>query len=162
MATIRPMKESDILQVKEVAITSWHDTYEGLIPKEIREKFLANAYSEETLLKKLKGSVMFVAVMEDNIVGFAHFTPVTDDGDSTLAAIYLLPETQGRGIGSQLIERGMNELKGLKVLHVEVERQNDPAKRFYEAKGFQVVEEYTENFAGHELQTIRMKKEITH
>ncbi|MFB4163544.1 hypothetical protein ACE1TI_06790 [Alteribacillus sp. JSM 102045] len=52
-AKIRPMVEADIKNVQHVAWTSWHDTYEGLIPEEVQDHFLTNAYSDERMKQRL-------------------------------------------------------------------------------------------------------------
>ncbi len=48
----------------------------------------------------------FVAEVENNIVGFANFSSVREDGKVELWAIYVHPEQQGRGIGSALLQKG--------------------------------------------------------
>ncbi|WP_208586334.1 hypothetical protein [Gracilibacillus suaedae] len=46
--TIRNMEHRDSKQVQMIARTSWHATYQGIIPSEIREKFLASAIKNST------------------------------------------------------------------------------------------------------------------
>lgn len=161
MTTVRAMKKSDITDVQKVAVTSWHDTYDGIIPENIRKKFLERAYHPDFLEKKMTSTHMYVAVDKGEIVGFAQYMPVSKDGVSTLAAIYLLPISQGTGIGSALLEKGVKELKGLSTLYVEVEQKNTPAKAFYERKGFKKVDAYTDVFAGHELITEKWRKDLS-
>lgn len=50
-----------------------------------------------------------------------------------LLFVSVLPETRGRGVGRQLIERALAECDGPVKLHVEYE---NPAKRLYERLGF--------------------------
>jgi GNAT superfamily N-acetyltransferase len=55
--------------------------------------------------------------------------------------IFLLPEFQGRGIGSQLLEEEADRVrKSGKQLHLKVIKIN-PAKKLYERLGFSVIEE---------------------
>jgi len=58
---IRKMKLTDIDTVKEIAIKSWHHTYDGIIPIEIQDRFLSMAYSRDTLKKRLETSPFYVA-----------------------------------------------------------------------------------------------------
>ena len=158
MATIRLMEEKDIPSVQHVEHMSWHDTYEGIIPKKVRNVFLEKAYSRPMLEKKLENGIIFVAIHEDIVNGYAHFTPVDENGDSLLAAIYLLPTVQNKGLGSMLLEEGIKQLEGLQTITLEVEEENEAAKHFYKRKEFIEVERYVEQFFDYDLHTIRMKK----
>lgn len=50
---IREISVSDIPVVQNVAKLSWHDTYEGIIPRHIQENFLDIAYSTSMLEKEI-------------------------------------------------------------------------------------------------------------
>jgi hypothetical protein len=58
---IRGMLKKDIKQVQDVVKKSWNSTYEGIIPLQVQENFLNNAYNDEMMKKRLKGSLIFVA-----------------------------------------------------------------------------------------------------
>lgn len=153
---IREMKKEDTKQVQDVAQKSWHSTYEGIIPRNIQENFLKVAYSDEMMEKRLNESLIFVAVMENKIVGFANFTTVNNAGQAELSAIYLYPNHQGKGIGTALLHRGIDVLENAKEIYIDVEKENNSGITFYQAKGCKVIKEYEDNFDGHMLQTIRM------
>lgn len=150
------MHVEDIPQVQDVAKKSWNATYEGIIPFEIQEKFLKVAYNNDRMKQRLERSFLFVAEIDSNVVGFANFSPVNDDGKTELGAIYLYPEYQGKGIGSALLQKGINELEGVEEIYINVERDNEIGKSFYDAKGFQVLKEFDDDFEGHILKTVRM------
>jgi ribosomal protein S18 acetylase RimI-like enzyme len=150
------MKKKDIPHVQHVAVTSWHDTYEGIIPRDIQENFLQNAYSKGAMIQRLKNSHLFVAETGRNIIGFANYSLIDKDGKVELGAIYLLPEFQGKGAGTALLQEGIEKLQGVREIHLSVEKNNTASKSFYEAKGFEVVSEFDEDFAGHMLRTVRM------
>lgn len=153
---IRKMRKEDIKEVQSVAKRSWHDTYEGIIPLEIQEKFLDYAYHEEMLQKRLEGSFLLVVVVETTIVGFANFSPVKKEGEVELGAIYLLPNFQGKGIGSALLQEGIVNIEGKREVYINVEKDNEKGINFYQAKGFETVEEFDDEFDGHLLKTVRM------
>lgn len=153
--TIRKMTEEDIGQVQQVAKVSWHDTYKGIIPLEVQEAFLNAAYNNEMMQMRLKG-FMFVAEVNDKVVGFANYSPVSDDGEAELAAIYIFPEYQGQGIGTALLEEGTKHLIGVTTIFINVEKDNEIGVNFYKAKDFQIVSEFEEDFGGHMLKTMRM------
>lgn len=154
--TIRKMKIADIEQVQVVAKRSWNNTYEGIIPLDIQENFLKSAYSDERMVKRLESSLFLVVEVENNIVGFANFSPVRNGGFVELGAIYLLPNHQGKGIGTALLEQGIKKLEGVREIYINVEKENKIGIVFYVAKGFERVEEFDENFDGHNLKTVRM------
>jgi ribosomal protein S18 acetylase RimI-like enzyme len=154
---IREMVKDDIKQVQDVAKKSWNATYEGIIPHQIQENFLRAAYNDEMMEKRLNESIIFVAEMENKIVGFANFTQVNSEGQSELSAIYLYQDCQGEGIGTALLQRGIDELQNLKEVYIDVEKENTIGKTFYDSKGFKTVKEYDDNFDGHILKTVRMR-----
>ena len=120
---IRKMKIEDIPQVQYVARTSWHHTYDGIIPRHIQDNFLANAYNHEMMVRRVERSHAFVALLGEQVVGFANFSYVKDDGKSELAAIYLLPEAQGKGLGTKLLEQGL-ALPNIQSIELSVEKNN--------------------------------------
>lgn len=153
---IRQMNEDDISFVQEIAQTSWTATYEGIIPKHIQERFLQAAYSDERLTCRLQTSPFLVATVGESLIGFANFSHINEERQAELLAIYLLPTAQHKGIGSALLENGIQRLQGATSLTVCVEKDNKIGRQFYSAKGFQQVEEFDELFEGHMLKTIRL------
>ena len=156
---IRKMTIEDIPQVQLVARTSWHYTYDGIIPRPIQDNFLATAYNNENMVRRVERSQAFVALVEGQVVGFSNFSYVNNDGKSELAAIYLIPEAQGKGLGTKLLEQGLT-LPNVQAIELSVEKDNVSGMNFYRAKGFQQIDAFKEDFAGHELDTIRMRLEI--
>ncbi|MGM9957531.1 MAG: GNAT family N-acetyltransferase [Peribacillus sp.] len=154
--TLRNMQVGDIPQVQHVARTSWHSTYEGIIPFTIQESFLRIAYSDEMMKKRVENSFIFVSEVAEQIVGFADFSPVREGGKVELAAIYFYPEYQGKGMGTALLQAGIKHSIGMKELFINVEKENEVGTAFYRAKGFEVVSEFDDDFDGHVLKTVRM------
>ena len=153
---IHEMVKEDTKQVKYAAKKSWNTTYEGIIPIEIQENFLKGAYNDEMMERRLEHSLMLIAEVKNTIAGFANFTPVNEQRQTELSAIYLLPEYQGKGIGLSLLNTGIEKLKDVKEIHLDVEKENTIGTTFYKAKGFRTVDEYDDNFDGHILKTVRM------
>lgn len=153
---IRRMEKGDIPHVQQIAKTSWNDAYQGIIPLEIQEKFLALAYSDEMMKKRLEKSNMLVSEVGEKIVGFVDFSPVKENGDVELAAIYIDPPHQSNGLGTALLKEGLTILEGAKRIFVNVEKENLSGTAFYESKGFIVVSEFNDYFDGHILKAVRM------
>ena len=154
--SIRTMALDDIPQVQNVAKASWNHTYEGIIPRDIQDNFLKSAYNDEMMKRRLEHSYLYVSEIDGKIVGFANFSPVKKHGEVELGAIYLLPEYQGKGIGTALLREGLHQLEGVNEVYINVERENHIGRNFYDAKGFTVVSEFDDNFDGHILKTVQM------
>jgi ribosomal protein S18 acetylase RimI-like enzyme len=154
--SIRKAEMNDIKFVQHVAKVSWNSTYKGIIPDEIQENFLTAAYSEDMMERRIKNSLFLVAVAGEEIIGFANFSPVREEGEVELGAIYLLPDYQGNAIGTALLQEGIHLLEGVRKVFINVEKENEIGKNFYRAKGFQVFSEFDDDFDGHILKTIRM------
>ena len=157
---IRKMSKKDINEVQNVAKESWHATYEGIIPREIQDNFLKHAYSDDMMEYRLKNSYMYVAEVEGEVIGFINFSSLNENNESELSAFYINPEYQGHGIGTQLLQTCTSELTKLKAIYLDVEKENNIGLSFYKKKGFEVVDEYDDNFDGHILKTLRMKLEV--
>lgn len=157
---IRNMVRKDMKQVQDIAETTWHATYEGIIPREIQDNFLEKAYSLQMMKQRLKQPYFFVAEVNGKVVGFSQFTAPDQQGMTELVAIYLYPEYQGKGIGSAFLEEGIKHLEDVKEIQLNVEKDNYIGRQFYEAKGFSVISEYQEDFAGHVLNTMRMALKV--
>ncbi|MGI2328294.1 GNAT family N-acetyltransferase [Planococcus sp. YIM B11945] len=154
--TIRNMKTEDIPQVQQVAKTSWNATYEGIIPFAIQESFLATAYNDSMMKKRMEQSFLLVAEVEGKVVGFANFSPVKENGEAELGAIYLDPSSQGKGLGTVLLRSGIAQLENAEKILIKVEKDNKIGMNFYQAKGFELVSEFDDDFDGHVLKTVRM------
>ncbi|MBS4218801.1 GNAT family N-acetyltransferase [Bacillus sp. FJAT-49711] len=157
---IRKMKMEDIQQVQSIAKTSWNHTYKNIIPMEVQENFLTSAYSDEMMKQRMERSIMYIAEVDGEIVGFANYSPMQEDGKVELYAIYLYPEYQGKGIGTSLLKAGINNLENVREIYINVEKNNNIGKTFYKAKGFEVVSHFDDVLDGHIVETIRMVLKI--
>lgn len=130
------------------------------MPIHIREKFLADYYNAATLQQRLQQSHMYVAEVNSTICGFASYTAADSEGQCELSSIYLHPQQQGKGVGTALLNIALQSFDNLKTIQLIVERDNTTGMQFYLAKGFQIVEEFEEQFEGHTLHSVRMALNI--
>lgn len=156
---IRKMVKSDIEAIQHIAAISWHATYDGIIPSDVQKQFLQQAYATERLEQRLEQTNMYVAVEEDEIIGYAAFSSVRHDGEVELSAIYVLPSKQGQGVGSKLLTHGILELQP-RAIYANVEKENLGGRQFYDAKGFNVAASFEEPFLQHTLKTLTYRKEF--
>ncbi|MGM0880668.1 MAG: GNAT family N-acetyltransferase [Bacillota bacterium] len=90
------------------------------------------------------------------VVGFADFFLHQNGNDAELGSIYIYPEQHGQGIGTKLLNAGIDLLSAVSNVFVNVERLNTSGKNFYTAKGFKIINEYDEDLAGNKVKMIRM------
>ena len=152
---IRTGTIEDIASVQEIAYVSWNDTYEGIIPSPAQKSFLDKSYSTPMMEMRLEKTIVLVAIHEDEAIGFANFTKLDQDGDSELIALYLKPEYQRNGFGKKLLDSGLSRLFDGSELSVYVGSENEKARNFYAANGFEFVEEFEELFEGHPIKTAK-------
>ena len=145
MITIIPATPSDFHIIKELAYTIWPDTYGPILSEEQLNYMLSAFYSEETLLENyMEKGHRFLLIKEDQMdLGFASYEHLYKETNTTrIHKIYLLPETQGRGLGKLLIQ----EIEKIALennadkLSLNVNRFNK-AQHFYKKIGFEIVDE---------------------
>jgi len=130
--------------VRELALKIWPVTYKSVISEGQIDYMLDMMYSNDSLEKQLQNNRIFLLVEEDNhFVGFASYELHCDNSNKTkIHKLYVLPETQGKGIGRQLIDciaqiALSNENS---ILQLTVNKYNK-AKDFYIKNGFEITDE---------------------
>jgi GNAT superfamily N-acetyltransferase len=95
----------------------------------IRREIARRLGSEET--------AYFVAEEDDRIVGFAGVSP------GWVEQLYVLPELQGHGVGSALLESAVEHRReaGDTELRLWTLEDNEAGRRFYEARGWRLATE---------------------
>jgi ribosomal protein S18 acetylase RimI-like enzyme len=143
MRTISYAKIEDARILGEIHSQSWKVTYKGIVPNEIldnitiekREKYFEKALEQ--------GWEEDVIIFEDGIAAGLICIGKCRDEDKDhdygeIWGIYLLPQFWNMGIGTELINWGINELgsRGYKKVSLWVLEENFNARRFYEKIGF--------------------------
>ena len=105
--------------------------------------FMPEAYWKEKTgdMRTLYLPLSEIVVDEEagELTGFMAFV------DDYLAALFVAPEHQGRGVGSRLLQLA-KKMRG--ALELGVYAENSRAIRFYAARGFRVVGERAEEATG--------------
>ena len=84
----------------------------------------------------LPNEEVWVAEVDERPVGFAALG--SRDGEDYLQHIYVAPEHQGSGLGTQLLDRAKERRPS--GFRLWVFQKNDGARRFYERHGLRLVE----------------------
>lgn len=94
--------------VRDLAYKIWPDTY-GTILSEVQLDFMLDKfYSIENLEEQMlqKNQVFMLIQNDEKCLGFCAYELNIDNSNKTkLHKIYVLPETQGTGVGKLLLEK---------------------------------------------------------
>lgn len=164
MKTISEATVEDFETIRSIAHTTWPVAYGEILSKAQLDYMLDKMYSDTALLDNLSKGHHFLLAKEDSVcLGFAAFEHHYLNANCTrLHKIYLLPESQGKGLGKMLLERVVDLAKENHSdrISLNVNRFNK-AFAFYKKMGFEVVAE--EDLAignGYLMEDYRMEKKI--
>lgn len=82
---------------------------------------------------------IYLALEGEKVLGFVGFLP------NNLEFVYVSPDAQGQGVGSQLIEKALNEMD--RPVQLEVFTHNQRAKKLYENFGFKTLKTITDEWS---------------
>ena len=113
---------------------SWHTTYPGLVIREYLDKLTLDKCEEMAF--KWPDNIL-VAKNEEQVVGFIGYGESTENPNAgEIFALYVLPEYCGKGIGSKLMNAGLDLLQTYPQVYVWLLKENKNAFRFYLKCGF--------------------------
>ena len=156
---------NDIKLIQNIVQITWPITYGEILSKEQLSYMLDLFYSTEALTEQYdKKEQLFYMIYEDETnIGFIgiehHYKGKTI---TKIHKIYLLPETQGKGIGKKVIDEiGKLALENNStILSLNVNRFNS-ALGFYKKIGFEVVDEVNIEIGnGYLMEDYVMEKKI--
>lgn len=144
MIIIKEALPNELNIIQDIAHKTWPVTYGEILTNAQLAYMLENFYSTEALNGNLKNGHRFILAKENDMtLGFASYAHDHPENYTTkIPKIYVLPETQGKGIGKLLIEAIEAEAikHGAAKLTLNVNRLNK-AIGFYQHFGFQIAKE---------------------
>ncbi len=93
----------------------------------------------------IPASTTYVYEVNAQVVGFYSIY------ENTLAAIFVSPQSQGQGVGKQLINHAKAQSASLTL---SVYKENNASFQFYLSQGFRVVSEQADEHTGHQEYTM--------
>ncbi|WP_430400232.1 GNAT family N-acetyltransferase [Flavobacterium sp.] len=129
--------------IKDLAYAIWPSTYGEILSQEQLTYMLSMFYSETALKQQMeeKKHVFYIAVNnDDKNVGFVSYEINCEPQKTKIHKIYVLPETQGTGVGKLLFNLVIEKAKenNQKTVYLNVNKYNN-AKLFYEKLGFVIT-----------------------
>lgn len=154
VAQIRAAALDDAHRLAKMHVTSWHESYVGILPGKMLASLSveARAASWAKILQEPPSEasmVVYLAERDGAICGFGscgaqRTENLTHKGyDGEISAIYVLREFQNQGIGTRLFRQMSLDLirRGFNGAALWVLRDNLGARRFYERYSGQVIAE---------------------
>jgi ribosomal protein S18 acetylase RimI-like enzyme len=139
-----PPGPTDAEALARVHVTSWRETYTGLLPAAFLTRMSEPGHArrfERTLTQPPPGEVTLAAANCYGLVGYATGGPSRrgPEGEAEIAVLYVLRASQGFGVGARLLRETARALQGQgsRSLVISVLRDNIRARGFYEHLGGQ-------------------------
>lgn len=129
--------------IQKLAHEIWPKTYSGIISDGQITYMLEMMYSIFSLEKQLETRPFLLVEDQGEYIGFASYEINVEHSSATkIHKIYVLPQTQGKGIGRQLIHHiaEIARKHDNTTLQLTVNKNNN-ARFFYEKLGFSVIEQ---------------------
>ena len=137
-------KTLDIPVVIELTKKIWPVAYGEILSKAQLDYMIDKFYNETALIELMqKGHVFYLAQdNNDNYVGFVSYEINSEPSKTKIHKIYVLPETQGTGLGKQFFELVKQKAKEnhQKAIFLNVNKYNK-AIHFYDKLGFAKVKD---------------------
>lgn len=149
MITLTQATEHDLPIIRDIAYQTWPSTFGDILSAEQIEYMLDMMYSMDALKTQVneKNHIFLLAQDSDskNYLGFTSYEfDYKGQSKTKIHKIYLLPASQGKGVGRLLIDQvaELASAHGNTILSLNVNKYNK-AVQFYERMGFSTVDTET-------------------
>lgn len=176
---LRDARPADAEAIAAVARASWHGAYDGLLGAETVDATVDRWYDPDSLRDAIRDaavagsdqndeSAFLVAERDGAVVGFAN-AGATDQregdrepSDAFLSRLYVHPDHWSAGVGTALTARVARRLRdaGYERVWLEVFAENERAREFYGALGFERVGSEREQFGGTDVTTLHLETAV--
>lgn len=152
---IRQLRPSDAEDMEELSRKSWIEGYRDLLTEEevelARESDTFSS-SEEKIKDRnsAEDSIVLVAEVDDEVVGRVRIAWRRDNthdfidtgNEAQLRSLYVHPKYWKQGVATRLVEEALRQRPDrFKTVKVELFKQNQKGRKFYESMGFKPVDE---------------------
>ncbi len=136
---IRRATTRDAASIARVDVAAWLATFRGIVADSVLDGLNLLQSTGVWLSRLAPEPTVFVAVLDGTLEGFCWVRQSDDPGARSTTgevhALYVHPDAQRRGIGSQLLEVGLDQLRqsGSREATLWAAKENSTAIQFYEA-----------------------------
>ncbi|NBD24467.1 GNAT family N-acetyltransferase [Paenibacillus glycinis] len=139
-AVIRWAVPGDWVKLGELQARSYHDAYRKLLPHDFLNRVTAESRQSECRERLREPGHTGILLIDHKAVGYIslRFPISPQQGDGEITALYLLREYWGRGLGTRLMDWGLERLRERSCTEASlwVLEKNAAARGFYERLGF--------------------------
>lgn len=141
-AVVRQMRADEAAAVRALLVRCWHATYDGWYGAAKVTDITNRWHAADLLGRQAEDPAQRCLVAEagGDLVGHGLSRRSAEDRVE-LARLYVAPELQGKGIGSDLLRAALSDWPGVAAAELEVEARNEQAIGFYRKYGFKAVGE---------------------
>lgn len=135
----RIRSEEDFNKISKVHFKSWEETYIDILGNDFFKNRSFEQQLERTRNSFKNGNKYYIAVADDNVVGFISYG-ICKDKDLTncgeIYALYVLNDYHNKGIGKELLNHVLNDLNEYNQISLWMFKDNIKALNFYKHYGF--------------------------
>jgi GNAT superfamily N-acetyltransferase len=126
---------NDLMAVLDVGRRTWPVTYGPIAGEDYVAMGLAKWWTEDATIPAIRAGRVTVAEVDGTVVGIAVVGP--HENHLVLWKLYVLPEHQGKGIGTALVESVVTAATGVhQQIRISYLEGNTLAEAFYRGMGF--------------------------
>ena len=149
---IRPLVETDIETVGQLAREIWRAHYAAIISGPQIEYMLDERYAPQVLRAELERPGLWwdLLAVDGVCKAFSSYFPSGHAGEMKLDKLYVHPDSQRHGYGGRLIERacGVARSQGCSRLVLAVNKRNAHAIAAYHKHGFAIEQAVVKDIGG--------------
>jgi diamine N-acetyltransferase len=146
-ARLEAITEADFETLSQLGEKIWREHYSKIISMSQIMYMLSGRYAPDNLRSYLNAEDRWLKLvwLGDSAVGYCSYSITTAESEMKLEQLYLLEECRGKGLGLMMMNHVEAEARklGLKLLMLQVNKQNTDSIAFYRKAGFAVKEEAT-------------------
>ena len=141
---IRWLAPEEIERAADIAVAAWDPIYAGYreqLGGELFDAFYSDWKEQKrrNTVSEIQGGNCLAADAEGVVIGFAVYTAEGRIGEIKGNAV--APEWRGRGIGTMLQKRVLDEMKRIgcrfAIVQTGLDEAHEPARRIYQKNGFE-------------------------
>ncbi|MPZ14529.1 MAG: GNAT family N-acetyltransferase [Chloroflexi bacterium] len=160
MTQIERAAVKDVLTIKDVLSETWHDTYASLLPDSAIETITSQWHAPKLLAEQMQNPDIYFAIARDEGEIAGVITARKQEDVIFVGRLYVRPQCQRRGIGTQLLEASYRAFPAVQRARLTVEAQNLKGVAFYRKQGFRETARMFEEVAGARLENVVMERSL--